>query len=146
MLFQSGEFADMYMIHFLYEVDTTSKAAFAHATYELTEQLKVSAGVRYTKDHKERTGNALLDLLVAHPRRQSTTDLRHTSTGLDSHGLTDGQRFVCGPGLEPQCGSLRGADAIHNGTDTFTHRVERCAVGAEFRSDAGKVHPDVETC
>lgn len=41
---------------FQFDVDVKSRAAFAHASYALTDELKFSAGVRYSKDTKVRTG------------------------------------------------------------------------------------------
>jgi iron complex outermembrane receptor protein len=37
----------------LYDVNNVSKAAFAQATYSLTEQLRLTGGVRYTQDDKD---------------------------------------------------------------------------------------------
>jgi iron complex outermembrane receptor protein len=41
---------------FDYDVGSKSKAAFAQVGYDLTDQLKVEAGVRYTKDNKYQVG------------------------------------------------------------------------------------------
>jgi iron complex outermembrane recepter protein len=62
---QSGPFAGDYLIHFDYAIETVSKAAFGQFSYQFTDDLKFSAGARYTNDQKTRTGNALLDLTVA---------------------------------------------------------------------------------
>jgi iron complex outermembrane recepter protein len=62
---ESGPFDGQDLISFHYAVRTTSKAAFAHATFKVTDQIKISAGARYTEDHKVRTGDSLLDLNVA---------------------------------------------------------------------------------
>jgi iron complex outermembrane receptor protein len=45
-------------LNFIHGPDPTpsdSKAAFAHAAWHITDRLNLSAGVRYTKDHKEYT-------------------------------------------------------------------------------------------
>lgn len=44
---------------FHFDVDVKSRAAFGHASYAVTDALKVSAGVRYSKDTKVRTGYRL---------------------------------------------------------------------------------------
>jgi len=41
---------------FQFDVNVKSRAAFGHASYALTDQLKFSAGIRYSKDTKVRTG------------------------------------------------------------------------------------------
>lgn len=41
---------------FQFDVNVKSRAAFGHASYALTDELKFSAGVRYSKDTKVRTG------------------------------------------------------------------------------------------
>jgi iron complex outermembrane recepter protein len=38
-------------------IDATSKAGFGQGSFGITDDLKVEAGVRYTKDYKRRTGN-----------------------------------------------------------------------------------------
>jgi len=38
-------------------IDATSKAGFGQGAFSLTDELKVEAGVRYTKDYKRRTGS-----------------------------------------------------------------------------------------
>jgi len=62
---RSGPFEDLYLIYFGYDIETTSKAAFGQLSYDLTDQLTLSAGARYTKDEKHRTGDADLNLTVA---------------------------------------------------------------------------------
>jgi iron complex outermembrane receptor protein len=39
-----------------FDIDSESYAAFGQASFDLTDQLKISAGVRYSKDEKSRTG------------------------------------------------------------------------------------------
>lgn len=51
-----------YGIAFDFAVKTKSDAIFAQADYDLTEQLQLSAGARYTWDNKSRTGNSVLVL------------------------------------------------------------------------------------
>jgi iron complex outermembrane receptor protein len=65
LFIESGPFADQYLIRFNYNVETESKAAFGQVSYNVTDAVKLSAGVRYTEDSKTRTGDATLDLHVA---------------------------------------------------------------------------------
>jgi iron complex outermembrane receptor protein len=62
---RTGPFAGRYLIHFLYDVKTESKAAFGQIAWNVTDAIKLSAGMRYTEDEKTRTGEANLDLQVA---------------------------------------------------------------------------------
>ncbi|MFO1265372.1 MAG: TonB-dependent receptor [Rubrivivax sp.] len=65
LLEEGGQFAGQYLIDFHYAVHTTSEAGFGQVAFKVNDQWKLSAGARYTRDHKERTGYALLDLTVA---------------------------------------------------------------------------------
>jgi iron complex outermembrane receptor protein len=65
LFYQSGPFANQYFIDFHYAVHTTSEAGFGQLAFKLNDQWKLSAGARYTRDHKERTGYAVLDLTMA---------------------------------------------------------------------------------
>ncbi|MBC2663758.1 TonB-dependent receptor [Novosphingobium flavum] len=51
-----------YGIKFDFAIKTRSDAVFAQAEYDLTEQLQLSVGGRYTWDNKSRTGNSVLVL------------------------------------------------------------------------------------
>ena len=62
---RNGQFNNMDLIDFIYNVKTTSQAYFGTASYKLTDDLKVTVGARDTNDVKTRTGNAYLDLTVA---------------------------------------------------------------------------------
>ncbi len=62
---EGGPFVGQKLIDFGYAVDTTSKAGFGQLTFAATDALKFTAGLRYTKDHKVRTGESVLDLTVA---------------------------------------------------------------------------------
>jgi len=62
---RSGQFNDDYLIHFQYDTKTTSKAAFGQVGYRFNDAWKLSAGARYTREQKQRVGNANLDLTVA---------------------------------------------------------------------------------
>ncbi|GEM_PF-2248019 len=53
---------DQYGIKFDYKIRTRSQAVFAQVDYDLTDQLEISLGGRYTWDKKVRSGQALLDL------------------------------------------------------------------------------------
>jgi iron complex outermembrane receptor protein len=65
LFIESGPFANNYLIHFTYDVHTTSKAAFGQVAWKPNDQWRFSAGTRYTKDEKERTGDAVLNLQIA---------------------------------------------------------------------------------
>ncbi|TXS91875.1 TonB-dependent receptor [Parahaliea maris] len=65
LLQNGGPYAGRYLIKFDYEIETESKAYFAHLGYQINDQFKITAGARNTDDKKERTGNAVLDLEVA---------------------------------------------------------------------------------
>ncbi len=65
LILRDGLFADQYLIKFDYAVETTSKAGFGQVAFNVTDALKLSGGVRYTKDSKIRTGIANLDLTIA---------------------------------------------------------------------------------
>jgi iron complex outermembrane receptor protein len=65
LLEEAGNFNGQKLIDFNYDVKTTSEAGFGQLTFAATDQIKLSAGVRYTRDHKERTGDSVLDLTVA---------------------------------------------------------------------------------
>jgi iron complex outermembrane recepter protein len=62
---RSGPFANQYLIKFDYKVKTQSDAVFGQAAYKLGDAIKLSAGMRYTWDKKDREGNAVLNLQVA---------------------------------------------------------------------------------
>ncbi|OAN56531.1 TonB-dependent receptor [Sphingobium sp. TCM1] len=47
-----------------YDVDTKSYAAFGQLSYDLTDALRVSAGIRYTKDKKSRVGDSYVGSLT----------------------------------------------------------------------------------
>lgn len=53
---------DQYGIKFDYKIKTRSQAVFAQVDYDLTDQLELSLGGRYTWDKKVRSGQAFLDL------------------------------------------------------------------------------------
>ena len=83
LFIESGPFADQYLIRFNYNVETESKAAFGQVSYNVTDAVKLSAGVRYTEDSKTRTGDATLDLHVASAascRRASSSSRPATAT------------------------------------------------------------------
>lgn len=61
----SGQFADQYAIRFDYDMQSTSKAGFGQVRFALNDQWRATAGVRYTQDHKFRTGYSVLNLTVA---------------------------------------------------------------------------------
>jgi iron complex outermembrane recepter protein len=61
----SGTYAGNYLIHFLYDTKTTSDGAFGQFGWRPSDTLHFSAGMRYTWDHKERTGNAYLRCDIA---------------------------------------------------------------------------------
>jgi iron complex outermembrane recepter protein len=61
----SGSYAGNYLIHFLYDTKTTSNGAFGQFGWRPLDALHFSAGMRYTWDHKERTGNAYLRCDIA---------------------------------------------------------------------------------
>jgi iron complex outermembrane receptor protein len=65
LLEEGGTFDGQKLIDFNYAVDTTSKAGFGQLTFVATDELRFTGGLRYTKDHKERTGASVLDLTVA---------------------------------------------------------------------------------
>ena len=44
------------------DVEATSKAIFGQANYDLTEKVQLSAGLRYTKDEKSRTGRSIVGI------------------------------------------------------------------------------------
>lgn len=78
---------DQYGIKFDYKIRTRSQAVFAQIDYDLTDQLEISLGGRYTWDKKDRTGQALLFLpALASPFAPA---LRLTTPG-DGH-LSDSQ-------------------------------------------------------
>lgn len=54
--------SNRYGIKFDYNILTRSQALFGQIEYELTDQLQLSLGGRYTWDKKVRTGNAVLSL------------------------------------------------------------------------------------
>ena len=62
---EGGPYNGLYLIDFHYGVLTTSEAGFGQVQYSLTRKLKVSAGLRYTRDHKARNGNAYLNCPIA---------------------------------------------------------------------------------
>ncbi|WP_375194281.1 TonB-dependent receptor [Sphingobium sp.] len=47
-----------------YDVDTKSYAAFGQLSYDLTDKLRASAGIRYTKDQKSRVGYSYVGSLT----------------------------------------------------------------------------------
>jgi len=49
------------LFSFEYSTKAKSDAAFGQATYKIQENLRVSAGLRYTKDEKSRDGNLLIN-------------------------------------------------------------------------------------
>ncbi|KPH61692.1 TonB-dependent receptor [Novosphingobium sp. ST904] len=53
---------DQYGIKFDYRIKTRSQAVFGQVDFDLTDQLELSVGGRYTWDKKSRTGQAVLDL------------------------------------------------------------------------------------
>lgn len=61
----AGTYANNYLIHFLYDTKTTSDGVFGQFGWRPTETLHFSAGMRYTWDKKERTGNAYLRCDIA---------------------------------------------------------------------------------
>ena len=65
LFINSGQFANQYLIKFNYAVETISKAGFGQLAVNVSDALKLSGGLRYTKDSKRRTGLAQLDLTVA---------------------------------------------------------------------------------
>ena len=70
---------------FDYNVESKSKAAFAQASYNLTDTLKVEGGVRYTQDNKSQVGeNDLAGTL-------QTLDNHYSSHKLTWHGAVDWQ-------------------------------------------------------
>jgi iron complex outermembrane recepter protein len=56
-------FFNDFLIDFLYQIKTESKAGFGQLAYTINDQWMVSAGLRYTKESKKRTGNATLNLV-----------------------------------------------------------------------------------
>jgi iron complex outermembrane receptor protein len=62
---EGGNFDGQNLIDFNYSVLTTSEAGFGQLTFAATDELKLSLGARYTRDHKARTGDSVLDLTVA---------------------------------------------------------------------------------
>lgn len=62
---EGGPFAGYRLINASYDVVTSSKAAFGQISFKPTELLKLTAGVRYTRDEKSQTGANQLDLTVA---------------------------------------------------------------------------------
>lgn len=57
-----GPFLDNFLITFHYGIKTESKAGFGQLAYAINDQWKVSAGARYTKESKVRTGFNILNL------------------------------------------------------------------------------------
>ena len=57
---RNGPFAGAYFIKFDYKVKTQSDAVFGQAAYKFGDTIKLSAGMRYTWDKKDRTGQAVL--------------------------------------------------------------------------------------
>ena len=60
-----GAYANNYLVHFLYDVQTKSDGAFGQLGWRPVDTLHFSAGMRYTWDHKERTGNSYLRCDIA---------------------------------------------------------------------------------
>ncbi len=60
--------------NFLYNVDVESKAAFGQASYNITDELKVSAGIRYSEDKKQRTGGRFASVSLNPPAAQVATN------------------------------------------------------------------------
>ncbi|MDI1297450.1 MAG: TonB-dependent receptor [bacterium] len=65
LMVRSGAFANQYLIKFDYKVKTQSDAVFGQAAYKFGDTLRLSAGMRYTWDKKDREGNGVLNLQVA---------------------------------------------------------------------------------
>ncbi|WP_179504969.1 MULTISPECIES: TonB-dependent receptor domain-containing protein [unclassified Sphingomonas] len=61
----SGTYAGQDLIAFDYAIKTKSDAVFGQANYRVTEQLHLTAGVRYTHDVKQRTGQSALRCDIA---------------------------------------------------------------------------------
>lgn len=55
------DFGGLYGIRFNYRVRTKSDAVFGQGSVKLTEDLKLTAGARYTKDRKERNGESVMN-------------------------------------------------------------------------------------
>ncbi|RYF23752.1 MAG: hypothetical protein EOO77_01525 [Oxalobacteraceae bacterium] len=56
----SGTTTGNQLVHFVYHVRTQSDAGFGQAGYRLTDTIKLTAGVRYTWDKKDREGESQL--------------------------------------------------------------------------------------
>ena len=65
--FRDGPYEGQHSIFFNYDVKAVSKAIFGQATFSVTSDLKVSAGARYTRDDKSRSGNSVLNLSIVFP-------------------------------------------------------------------------------
>ena len=60
--YESGTFDGDNGISARYAVNTSSEAAFGQLTFKLIDSVKLSAGLRYTEDHKSQTGESVLDI------------------------------------------------------------------------------------
>jgi iron complex outermembrane receptor protein len=60
-----GPYSGQDTIAFNYSMHSISKAGFAHMAFKFNDAWKGSAGIRYTQDHKYRTGVAKFNLTVA---------------------------------------------------------------------------------
>lgn len=78
-----------------YKVTTRSKAAFGQVSYDLTDALRISGGIRYTKDMKSRVGYSYVGSLTQNvadgvAERTYATDDTHASwTKVTWHGGID---------------------------------------------------------
>jgi iron complex outermembrane receptor protein len=57
-----ADFSQTYGVAFNYVVKTRSDGLFGQAGWKLNEQLKLTAGARYSRDQKDRVGQAVLNL------------------------------------------------------------------------------------
>jgi len=62
---QSGSYANRYLAFFDQDVHSSSRAVYGQTAYALNPHLKLSLGGRYTWDHKEESGESIIDLAVA---------------------------------------------------------------------------------
>ena len=65
LLERQGAFAGQYLVRFRYRTKTSSDAVFGQASLRLSETFKITGGVRYTWDRKDRTGTSALRCDIA---------------------------------------------------------------------------------
>ncbi|HZU62690.1 MAG TPA: TonB-dependent receptor [Novosphingobium sp.] len=102
ILYESGLVAGQNLIHFNYGVTTISNAVFGQASYRILDNLKLSAGARWTNDEKTRTGNSTLDITVASGGFATLPGGAHIVTVTDGYGHLSASRASFHAGLEWQ--------------------------------------------